>query len=1499
MLIHRHHVIRQRSLSAIARVALVALLAGANGVLAADNEFNLIDDERLSADDYSTLGTVKWGEDGVGFGKQSSITRVFKGGSHIRLPLDLALPELALGGSSRLNVYLAATAKRVLQVRLDRGRTTGGPFDQVSIWKVLGDAKAVTLVRGFALSGGTSGVWTLEFRDGWVVVEQPDGRKLSAFIPEFSSPELFQPQAVSVVDDTGGTKLRSVRLASNEPINFVSVGRAWNQFKIAAKRKAVMQAARDQDVEKQLTTLREIIELQRHVYGPDAPQLDYEAMHLGQVMWLSGKRDDGFSQVLQARDQLAKKLGEQHPFVADAEISLSRCTLVNQDLQASERFSRAAIEKYEAAFGRHARHDAYLGTIKERADVLGLLDRHVEANELRRRAKVIEMMPVRKNEDPSAANDRLTWKYWELNDIGTAEIMARRNLEFWTRVQGKESIKAFRARASLGRMLVDGGKWAEAEEVLVTAMKDASMYFGEASLPVARLQHPLGVLYRQKGLLAAAEEVLHAALNTVKELDDVQELHAAIEGSLANVWLEQGKFDEAIESHRAVLQRSRERKEDPIKLTFASRGFAESLRKTGNIEAAEVELQNALELLIEEGRGDTHSAGLVRLDLGRLYLSVWRLSDAERVLLEGVGMDLALAAPEDDTRVAILGELAAVLHAQGKFAMAGEAYRRAIELGVKQFSADDPRLVSRRVDFLDYLTAQGLLEEADAEAKQLRTLIAASGKENSVNEARLLFNIADIEASRGRFPQAISSAKEAARILSIRSAAPSERIAGPLKVAHLQLASGDIEAAEKTQQEFDEATPGMFGTKLSALRAIVAVLREDWKQAESQLVRTLEKANGLAENSVVADFGRAFALPSQIAATTGRGLAVVQAHQGRSVEAWMTLHQTLAVGLRDQFRLDDHSNNEQAETMKELAGEAQRLTLLLQRLKASKDADRRVTLAKDQVVRERDDVRRRLLELRKTRRNPADGLTLSLEQVQAALPEDAAIVGWSELIVREAQHWESWAVVLTKTGPPRWIELPGNFAEYMRYNQLMGGEAAEAAEKWPSLDKYREALGMIRRIRWAPVEDVLHKEMPKVRRLIVLSGTSLAPVSLLCDNTFAVSSIPSADTLVKLQVRHAPATRGNDRSAAGLLAVGNPNFAPAPQNDDAQPPEPPSYGVFVRDVVPESSAEATGILPVDVILQYADTKITNSDTLLAAIANSSEETQPVTVLIWRNGEQRKLKIKPGRMGVAFEKRPAADAIRDSRQRQALLQELLSPARFHALPGTAFEINSISKACADATIDARVLQQQQASRQRLQQLASAGELKDFGHILLATHAVADTANPLLSRLILSADDGQSSTPSELTAGDILRTWKLDADLVTLSACSTARGGYSLSDGNVGFAQTLLLAGARNVMLTRWKVDDQATALLMIRFYENVLGTREGLETPLGKAEALREAQQWLRGLSRDQATGAIRLRGLEELSRGLDPIDSEDDLRDGKPFSHPRFWAAFMLVGDGN
>jgi CHAT domain-containing protein len=102
------------------------------------------------------------------------------------------------------------------------------------------------------------------------------------------------------------------------------------------------------------------------------------------------------------------------------------------------------------------------------------------------------------------------------------------------------------------------------------------------------------------------------------------------------------------------------------------------------------------------------------------------------------------------------------------------------------------------------------------------------------------------------------------------------------------------------------------------------------------------------------------------------------------------------------------------------------------------------------------------------------------------------------------------------------------------------------------------------------------------------------------------------------------------------------------------------------------------------------------------------------------------------------------------------------------------------------------------------------------------------------------------------------------------------------------------------LSLWEVDDRATSLLMARFYANLLGRRPGLSKPIPKSEALHEAKTWLRSLKEDQVGPA-----LEQLQRGgprplvtkNSPARSRTEEKGYGPYSHPNYWAAFILVGD--
>jgi len=198
------------------------------------------------------------------------------------------------------------------------------------------------------------------------------------------------------------------------------------------------------------------------------------------------------------------------------------------------------------------------------------------------------------------------------------------------------------------------------------------------------------------------------------------------------------------------------------------------------------------------------------------------------------------------------------------------------------------------------------------------------------------------------------------------------------------------------------------------------------------------------------------------------------------------------------------------------------------------------------------------------------------------------------------------------------------------------------------------------------------------------------------------------------------------------------------------------------------------------------------------------------------------------------------------------------------------------------------------------------LRTYPYLHFATHGVLDDQRPMRSALILAQDrvpdpleaarKGTDSSRGRLTAERILRTWKLDAELVTLSACESGLGRYAGGEGYLGFSQALFVAGARSLVVSLWPVDDTATALLMTRFYENLLGTPEKTVKPLPKTEALAEAKKWLRGLRPDeveQLTKDLPTRG----TRGRVEKKAGEGGAAVRNYEHPYYWSGFILIGD--
>jgi len=200
-----------------------------------------------------------------------------------------------------------------------------------------------------------------------------------------------------------------------------------------------------------------------------------------------------------------------------------------------------------------------------------------------------------------------------------------------------------------------------------------------------------------------------------------------------------------------------------------------------------------------------------------------------------------------------------------------------------------------------------------------------------------------------------------------------------------------------------------------------------------------------------------------------------------------------------------------------------------------------------------------------------------------------------------------------------------------------------------------------------------------------------------------------------------------------------------------------------------------------------------------------------------------------------------------------------PQQLSSLPGSEEEAQAIAR-----LLNTQPLLGKDATKTVVTgRMASARIIHLATHGLLEYEAAKSSVRSIPGAIALAPDStaASESVPQELndgllTSAEILRL-RLNADLVVLSACDTARGEIT-GDGVIGLSRSFISAGTPSIIVSLWEVPDAPTTELMIEFYRQWLQTKN-------KAQALRQAMLAMKTKHPDA----------------------------------PQAWAAFTLVGEGS
>jgi len=187
-----------------------------------------------------------------------------------------------------------------------------------------------------------------------------------------------------------------------------------------------------------------------------------------------------------------------------------------------------------------------------------------------------------------------------------------------------------------------------------------------------------------------------------------------------------------------------------------------------------------------------------------------------------------------------------------------------------------------------------------------------------------------------------------------------------------------------------------------------------------------------------------------------------------------------------------------------------------------------------------------------------------------------------------------------------------------------------------------------------------------------------------------------------------------------------------------------------------------------------------------------------------------------------------------------------------LPAAAREVRALGRLYGAAS---RVWVGAEATEGRFKQEAGG-----YAIVHVATHGILNDADPMSSHVLLTpSGEGVTAEDGRLQARELM-TLGLDADLVVLSGCETAKGRAGQGEGVIGLTWALFIAGVPTTVVSQWQVESESTERLMAGLHRRLAASGSAMP-----AEALRSS--------------AVSMLASEQ-------------------YRHPFYWAGFIVVGDG-
>jgi len=705
------------------------------------------------------------------------------------------------------------------------------------------------------------------------------------------------------------------------------------------------------------------------------------------------------------------------------------------------------------------------------------------------------------------------------------------------------------------------GEYPQAQPLFEKALGIRRRLLADDFPDVARSYNTLASNLDAQAKYAAAQPLYHRALEIYRRLltDD----HPFTAGSYTNVAYnldDQGKYAAAQPLHEKALEIFRRLLTDDAPNTASSyNNLAYNIAAQGKYAQAQPIFLRALEIrrrILTDDHPDTAQS------YNNLAVNLNSLEDyaqAQPLFEKALEIKRRLLSDDNTATARSYNNLAMNLNAQGKFAQAQPLLEQALAIYHRMLTDDHPdtalaynNLAVNLSDQRKYSEAQPLLEKAlEIYRRRLTDL--------HPDTARSYNNVAHNLSSQGKYAQALPLLEKALEIRRRLLSDDHPDTATSYDTLALDLnAQGKYAAAQPLFEKALEIKRRLLSDDSPATArsynnlALNLNAQGRYAEARDQWLRAVRGMDAARLRVAFTGLERAATDDSARLA-----LAAVLARLGQQAEAWQRIEEDLGRGLLDELaaRQDRRLTDAERTRLRELTTELERLDQLVEAIHKGVDqADRAKRF--EELKRQHELASIALGEFQAKLvqdHGPLAGRVATLNEIQAALAGDTALVAWIDIRPPGPNaadpDGEHWGVVVRASGIPAWVRIAG-IGPDGRWTQ----DDTELAHRvrtelrlppGTSQADLRPLVARLRTQRIEPLAKALGTTalgLPPVRRLIVLPSRIMAgiPVEALLapHDTRTVSYAPSATVFKYLREQPRP-----DRHA-GLLALGDPVYLP-------------------------------------------------------------------------------------------------------------------------------------------------------------------------------------------------------------------------------------------------------------------------------------------------------------------------------------------------------------------